>query len=91
MRKTPDIVNLDDWLTIEEAVTASVTAGISRTGAHFYKLAKDGDLASRSIKTKLCLARQAVEQYLHKIKQKAKPTRQPRASRKINRKEVTTV
>lgn len=85
MKKTPDIVDLNEWLTIEEAVTASVNAGVSRTGAHFYKLAKDGDLLSRSIKTKLCLARQAVEQYLQKIRQKAKP------SRKSIRKEVTTV
>lgn len=83
-----DIVDLNDWLTIEEAVTASVQAGASRTGAQFYKLAKDGVLESRLIKTKRCLARQYVELYIAGIKQKNLTPRQTRSRRKSGQKEV---
>lgn len=76
MKQKTDIVDLNDWLTIEEAVSILVSSGNSRTGARLYKLAQDGQIKSRLIKTKLCLNRDSFNIYHEQIaKRKSKNKR----------------
>ncbi len=63
----PDIVDLNQWLTAEEAVALLVGLDVSRTSSHLFAKAKNGDFRKREIKNKLCLYREDIEEYANKL------------------------
>ena len=63
----PDIVDLNEWLTAEEAVALLVQLSVARTSSHLYAKSKNGDFQSRVIKEKLCFWKADVDAYANDL------------------------
>lgn len=62
-----DIVDLNEWLTAEEAVALLVGAGVSRTTSLLHAKGAAGDFKIRDIKGKRCFWKADIDEFANQL------------------------